>query len=233
MPRPELIGPTYQSFQERMPWLDFKKMTLFLSVDRLPDTTGVAETAEVIRIARTFFGKVVCRNEETLVTNIPNFSLAVQWLFTNANSEFVFHLEDDWLLLSDIPESIGEFFDNEKIMQVSFRAWKISNPRFCLSPNIMRTSFCNLMAKSLNPSKNPENQIRAANPYKPEDVFIYWPFEEEKVILQDTGRTWMKKTNFARGGDEFTKWNIVRNPLALEREQKIRDQNAEIDRSKL
>lgn len=228
MARPELIGPTYKSFQEKTPWLDFSKMTLLLNVDFCPNFCDHPKRNEVIEIAHSFFKNVIV-NE---IGDLPNFPAAVKWLFTNVKSEFAYHIEDDWLLLSEIPESVGEFFDNPKILQVGFKAWNIPEPRFVLSPNLIRGSFCNFIGKELTRHKNPEQQIRSFQPHDPKEAFVYWPFEE-KVILQDTGRAWMKSTEYARGDDEFTRWKWVRNPALLKLNQEIRDQNAEIDRNKL
>lgn len=234
MPRPELLKQTYESFQKGMPWFDFKKMTLYLNIDMFPNTQGKDKVPEILDIARSIFGTVICRNEIEALSTIPSFPAAIKWLFTKADSEFVFHLEDDWLLLEEVPENIFSYFENNpNLMQIGLRAWKLSEPRFVLSPNIMRSSFCNLVAKDMVMHKNPEQQIRGINPYPPAQSFLYWPFEE-KVILQDTGRSWMKNTSFARGdGDDFTKWKIVQNPLALKREQYLWDQNEQIDWTKI
>jgi hypothetical protein len=85
----------------------------------------------------------------------------------------------------------------------------------------------------MHTKRNPEWQIRGLNPYKVEESFIYWPYEDNKIILRDLGRTWMKDTPFARGMDTWTSWEFVPNVLIRAREQLIQDQNSEIDISKL
>lgn len=125
------------------------------------------------------------------------------------------------------------FFDDPKIIQIGFRAWKKSDPRFVLSPSILKTSFCHKVAAEMHTKRNPEWQIRGLNPYKVSESFIYWPYEDDKIILRDLGRTWMKDTPFARGLDTWTSWEFVPNVLIRAREQLIQDQNIEIDTSKL
>jgi hypothetical protein len=230
MPRPELLVKTYSSFKQYLPWLDLKKCPLFINVDYFPHyyEDHAQRVQSVIDIAKEHFGEVTANVQER-----GNFPAAVKWIFSNANREFVFNLEDDWELLCDIPEYVASFFDDPKIIQVGFRAWKKSDPRFVLSPSILKTSFCHKVAAEMHTKRNPEWQIRGLNPYKVEESFIYWPYEDNKIILRDLGRTWMKDTPFARGMDTWTSWEFVPNVLIRAREQLIQDQNSEIDISKL
>jgi hypothetical protein len=67
----------------------------------------------------------------------------------------------------------------------------------------------------------------------PKQSFAYWPYEKEKVVLKDLGRSWMKNTGFARGMDCWTSWRFIPNILVRGRHQNIQDQNLEIDLDKL
>lgn len=231
MPRPELLDITYKSFQKHMPWLDFKKMTLFLNIDRFPGghepVIEEENIGKVLSIASSYFG--------TVVSNIGYscFPKAVKWVFSQVNKEFVFNLEDDWELLCDIPESSVSFFENSKIIQVGYRAWKRNDPRFVLSPSFIRSSFCSLVASKMNDGRNPEEQIRGLNPFKTDESFIYWPFETDKVLLKDLGRSWIKTSCFGRGLDDFVRWKFLPNSITRWREQLCLDQNTDIDVSKL
>lgn len=224
MPRPELLEQTYRSFQDKIKWLDFKKMTLFLNIDLFPSNEGLDKKEELLEIGRRYFGSVITNK----IREPASFPLAVRWLFSNVDKEFVLNIEDDWELLSDIPEEIGAYFANPEIMQVGLRAWRLSDPRFVLSPSFLRGSFCKLVAKQMTGNKNPEFQIRGLNPYRTEKAFIYWPFDENKIVLKDLGRGWIKTTKFVRGGDDFTRWHVVRDPTMRKLSQEIRDQNLEI-----
>jgi len=230
MPRPELLLQTYASFRKNLPWLDFKKIELFINIDRFPHTIDDAEkkTDEVIRVANEFFGKVTYNRH-----HFSNFPQAVKWIFSQPQTEYVFNLEDDWELLCELPEYFVDFFKNPKILQVGLRATKRSDPRFVLSPSIMRASFCREMSAKLNTSKNPEEQIRSYVAHMVHESFAYWPYESEKVVLKDLGRAWMKNTPFARGMDSWTSWRFLPNIITRAREQMIQDQNVEIDISKL
>jgi len=232
MPRPELLARTYESFQKHIPWLDFKKCKLFINVDDFPQNvySDILERhARVLEIGREYFKEVVSNK------GFSSFPKAVKWIFSQVDSEYVFNLEDDWELLCDIPDYIPSFFDNPDLVQVGFRAWKKSDPRFVLSPSILKASFCKFAADNMNVAKNPEQQIRDMNPYKNrmKECFIYWPYESEKIILRDLGRVWMKGEPFGRGMDDWKSWNFLPNPITRAREQSIWDQNADIDLSKL
>lgn len=231
MPRPDLLEKTYSSFQSHIPWLDFKQMTLYLNIDRFPynpePQIEVEDIEKVKSIASRFFGNVVVNMGHSC------FPQAVKWIFTQANNEFVFNLEDDWELLCDLPSYVVDFFDDPKVLQVGFRAWKRSDARFVLSPSILRTSFCNFVGNKMHTRRNPEEQIRGINAHDPKQSFVYWPFESDKVILRDLGRNWIKTSCFSRGLDDFTQWRFLPNVTTRWREQQCQDQSLDIDLSKL
>lgn len=231
MPRPELLEKTYSSFRDRIKWLDFKSIPLFLNIDKFPYSTDYKEQDanidRVKEIASSYFSNVVVN------IGFSCFPQAVKWIFSQANTEYVFNLEDDWELLCDIPSRVTEFFDNPDVLQVGFRAWKRSDPRFVLSPSIIKTSFCNFAASKMHTAKNPEEQIRNLNPYNPSKSFVYWPFEDDKVILRDLGRSWIKTSCYGRGLDDFTQWRFLPNSTTRWRDQQCQDQSLDIDLSKL
>lgn len=231
MPRSELLEKTYSSFQKYMPWINFKKMTLFINIDCLPQNPDCASEKENIEkikeITSNYFENIVCN------IGYACFPKAVKWIFSQTNKEFTFNLEDDWELLCEIPEYVADFFENPDIMQVGFRAWKKDDPRFVLSPSILRTSFCNFVSNKMHIFKNPETQIRGINPYNLDKSFIYWPFESNKIILKDLGRSWIKSSCYGRGLDDFVAWRFLPNSITRWREQLCLDQNKDIDLSKL
>ena len=227
MPRPELLERTYASFSANLSWLDFKQMKLFLHLDRYPwrlDDSEDAKAEQVVEIAQKYFGEVVVKRGE-----YPNFSNAVKWIFTNADKDYIFNLEDDWELLVPLSDKFVQYFEDDKVIQVGLRASQNSQQRFVLSPSIMRSKFAKSASASLIAKKNPELTIRTWNPHKVDDSFIYWPIEKHQVILKDLGRSWMKTTAFGRGTDEWTTWKFLPNSLTRARQQEIADQNLQIN----
>lgn len=227
MPRPELLELTYASFSTNLPWLDFKQMKLFLHLDRYPtrlDDSEDAKAEQVIEIAQKYFGEVVVKRGE-----YPNFSNAVKWIFTNADKDYIFNLEDDWELLVPLSNKFVQYFEDEKVLQVGLRGSQNPQRRFVLSPSIMRSKFAKSATAPLTPKKNPELTIRGWNPHHVNDSFIYWPDEKDYVILKDLGRSWMKTTAFGRGTDEWTTWKFLPNRVTRARQQQIEDQNLHIN----
>ncbi len=230
MYRPELLEKTYNSLVNKISWLNFKEIDLYINFDLFPNLSGIEKKEEVIEICYKYFSNVYFNFPES-----PSFSNAVKWCFSQVKSDFVLNVEDDWEFLYTIPISLLDYFKDEKIQQVGFRAWQISEPRFVLSPSILRGSFCNTVAKTIKFHENPEQSIRANNPFfhSLKESFLYWPFENDFVILRDLGREWLKTTTFARGEDDWTRWTYIRSPIIRKLQQNSLDQNSHINWEKL
>lgn len=221
MPRPELIKRTYDSFCKNLQEFDFKKATLYLNVDRMPGGKNDDKRKEVVDVARTYFGNVIANLPDT-----PNFASAVKWCFSKIETYYVFHLEDDWELLTPLKISVfNQFFMSPTVQQIALRAWKNVKGDFFLSPSIIRGSFCREMSSKMNEVDNPEVQIRNLKPHYKGSGFLCFPFEPRAVIIRDTGREWMRKNDFNRGACNFTQWSDVIPGMGRET---LADQNAQI-----
>lgn len=226
MPRPEIIDKTYSSFSKNLLDFDFKKATLIINIDSSPDKRKDHKRQEVVDVAKKHFGNVIVNMPET-----PNFSAAVKWCFSKVETDYCFHLEDDWELLIPFKVSFfNDFFVPPHVQQLAFRAWKNAKTPFWLSPSFLRGTFCRDISEKMNTVDNPEIHIRTlCGGYKPEG-FIYFPFEQTSVILKDIGRSWMKKNGFNRGSCNFTKWSIAEKSKGF---RKIADQNGQIPKEML
>jgi hypothetical protein len=200
---------------------DFKQATLVINIDPFPNFTDDNKRKEVADIARSFFGNVI--------VNMPakgNFAQAVKWCFSNVNTYYNFHLEDDWLLLTPLKLSLfNQFFLTPHVQQVGLRAWKTAKNDFWLSPSIIRGDFCRNMASQMNDASNPEEQIRLLMKDYKREGFLYFPFDYKSVILKDLGRTWMRTQEYDRGLSNFTTWSIREPGKGI---QKLADQNSQI-----
>lgn len=221
MPRPELLEQTYESFKRNLVEFDMQKATLYINIDPFPDRSSEDRRQEVANVARKFFGNVI--------VNLPeygNFSNAVKWCFSNVQTYYNFHLEDDWVLLTPIKLSMfNQFFLTPHVQQVGLRAWKFAKNDFWLSPSVMRGDFCRHVSTKMTTDENPEVQIRQfIKDYKKEG-FLYFPFDYKSVILKDLGRNWMRTQQFDRGLCNFTTWSIREPGKGI---QKLADQNSQI-----
>lgn len=207
MPRPEVLAKTYDSFSQNLHGLDFKKITLFINIDRFPGDDNDTLRHEVADVARCYFGKVVVNMPQT-----SNFAAAVKWCFSRVETPFNFHLEDDWELLSEIKIfTFTRLFMPEHIQQVALRSRENVRQDFWLCPSIIRGNFCRQMAQKMRITENPEVEIRKIKNMEKlygKSSFIYFPFDFKSLIVQDIGRSWIKTTTFHRKGAHFTNWLI-------------------------
>lgn len=207
MPRAEVLATTYDSFSKNLRGLDFKKITLFINIDRFPGDDDDTKRHEVADVARSYFGKVIVNMPQT-----SNFAAAVKWCFSRVEAPFNFHLEDDWQLLSEIKVStLTRLFIPPHIQQVALRSRENVRQDFWLCPSVIRGNFCRQMAAKMRITENPEVEIRHIKNWEKvygESSFVYFPFDFKNLIVQDIGRSWIKSTTFQRKGTHFTSWTI-------------------------
>ena len=194
MARPEIIERTYGSFKENLIGIDWSNTTLFINIEPLPNSDAVNS---VIEVARETFGNVEFRTPEE-----PNFTRAVSWCWKNADTDFIFHLEDDWVLVKKI--HINELikpFESHKVNQVPLRAYSYEYDKMCLSPSVIRSSWAQRFV--FDYKLNPEVQLR--KPWvKPNHIYV--PHKE--VVVKDIGRSWIKSTDYQKPSHKasFTSW---------------------------
>lgn len=194
--RPELLRKTYNSFYENIKGIDFSKITLYINIDPLPDVKNRDETLEV---AKKYFKNVIYRFPET-----PNFTSAINWLWSNADTDYIFHLEDDWILTSPVHiEDIVNRFDENEVMEVALRAYPYEYKKLCLSPSFWRKSLYKRFAGHLDENKNPEVQLRVKG-ISPDNISCIG----EYPIVKDIGRGWLSDSKFKRPITKsvFTSW---------------------------
>jgi len=226
MPRPEVAETTYSSFTKNLQGLDFREVTLYLNIDSFPDKIDDHKRQEVANIARKYFGNVVVN-----MPGEPNFANAVKWCFSQIQTYYNFHLEDDWELLAPVKaSSFNQFFISPHVQQVALRAWKAAGAAFFLSPSFIRGSFCRLVANKISGNDNPEVQIRTMNHGFDGKSFLYFPFDRREVILRDLGRPWIMGSRFDRGSKHFTQWSIRQQGAGV---QRLADQNSQIPKELL
>ena len=117
-----------------------------------------------------------------------NFTKAVNSVWKAATSEYIFHLEDDWILYKPINLSYIMTMFKPKTIQIRLR-WKGGEwlSKFGLSPGIIKKCFYKRFAGNFNFSLNPERQIR--DKVGISNVLIY----PEYPVVKDIGRKWMEQ----------------------------------------
>jgi hypothetical protein len=198
MARPEILEQTYQSFSENLRGLDLNKCRLFINIDPLPE--GVNRNGCIV-VAKKYFKEVVVNLPEE-----PNYTAAYNWLWSSAESEFIFNLEDDWRLAVEVRWSdlIAYFKKYPQLLSVALRAYRYDYKSCPTSPSVMHRRFYGAVGGNLDETINPESQLRGANfgiemPAKvfgipPKGKVVAHP--HSGVILEDLGRDWIKQSDY-------------------------------------
>lgn len=178
--RPDLLEQTLESFSKHcFAYFSFSKVTV--NIDPIFGTEE--DEAECLRIVSNYLPSVTFFRPRE-----PGFGAAVKRLWANTRSDYVFHLEDDWIALTDLGDEIFAPFANDPaVMQVSFHTadqnWNIAKhghlherneyarvlgvkiplfrtfPKFTTSPSILRGSFARKASGLMDPSRDPEKQF--------------------------------------------------------------------------
>ena len=112
------------------------------------------------QVAEKYFGEVYPNYPEK-----ANFTAACNWIWSNAKEEYIFNLEDDWIILKDVPMShLLEYFNKHtKLMQVNLRAYDYVYTTLPLSPSVIHERYYKAVAGKLDIKINPEVQLRGKN----------------------------------------------------------------------
>ena len=198
MPRPRILRQTYQSFSQNLTGIDFKEQTLFLNIDPVASGKTDLLIIKTLQVARQFFGEVICR-----IPREPNFTAAVDWCWTTADTDAVFHLEDDWELQRNVSwSSLVGFLEAGK-KQAIMRAYTYPYDKVALGPSLLHRDYYKRFAGHFDYSFNPEVQLR-----KPWVEREHIQAIGKQPIIRDLGRQWMKGQPFKRPSTKahFTSW---------------------------
>lgn len=193
MSRPSILKRTYESFTKNLTGVDLSDIRLFINVDPLPVDV---DRQEVIRIAENFFPNVVTR-----LPSSPSFSSALNWLWTAVDTEYIFHLEDDWLLTErvSVPDLIARFIKTPTLYQVVLRAYSYRYRKLVLSPSLIHKRLFGLVGGNFIVGKNPECQLREARFGLDTEMSSNLLSVYSSVpVVKDIGREWIEKTEYRR-----------------------------------
>ncbi len=209
--RSDLLYKTYKSFVDNFEGVDFKSSTLFLNLDYY---NGIGDIEKSIDVAKSFFGSVVYN-----INRQPNFAKAIKWLWGQKfNTPYVFHLEEDWELISKIKiaDMIDIFDSNTSIVSVKLRHKKRYaegiDERIQLLPSLYIKDFLqisNFIKETSNPERSinrPDrgSRIKIKNKLGLEITYAYvFTGQDIKIgdkarsIVVDIGREWKSHMGYA------------------------------------
>lgn len=197
--RPELLKLTYQSFRSRL-FSQIGHCRLIINIDPLPSANEAA-LESVLKICHEWFPEVVYR-----YPSVPSFPAAVQWVWSQVNSDICFHLEDDWLLLKpiDVQRVENYFMAEPHLAEITLNPSrnKVGNVGLALRPSFIRREFIRAALPMFDLALDPEKQWRRH--IAPGGVMDTWSFRHygdvgEGRYIKDMGAVW-------RAAHDFTKW---------------------------
>lgn len=177
--RPDLLRQTLDSFAASV-FPSFNIRNVFVNID--PIFGDVEDETACIACIKGHFSQA-----EIFTPEKPGFGAAVQRLWSATRSDYVFHLEDDWIALTEVGAEIFEPFADPTVTQVSFHTadqnWDIARrghlhrrneyarlfgikiplfrtfPKFTTSPSILRGDFARKAGSVMDVSRDPEKQF--------------------------------------------------------------------------
>jgi len=213
--RPDIINRTYASFSKRLTGIDLKNCRLFINIDPVPSDV---DRKEVAKVAKKYFKEVYPNYPE-----VANYTAAYNWVWSNANTDYIFNLEDDWELVKKVSIKIllNYFKKHKNLLEVALRAYNYNYKACPTSPSIMHKRYYKAVAGKLNEKVNPESQLRgsAFGIALPSPSFnisakgklVAYPEDRNEIIVKDIGRKWIKNSNYIKpegSKKNFTSWDL-------------------------
>lgn len=215
--RPGLLQTTLSSFRDNL-LNNNHTYRLIINVDPVGETDKTANG--VIEVAKSYFDAVISRTPKSSC-----FARAVIWCWSQVESDLVFHLEDDWIMLRPIDldkmlRTIDEFsnFDSFRLAKQNQKCSKKRvepYDRLSLNPVFIRKKFIQKAIRHMSPTKNPEKQLRTADPecgkFIKRSLHGVYVEQGSNIIVQDTGRKWMMKNGAYVKSTGFLQWKKRKN----------------------
>lgn len=188
--RPEIINQTYQSFSENIENLDFFKCKLYINIDPIPNDKKLQQG--VLEVAKSYFSDVFVRMPAK-----ANFTCALSWCWSSADTPYIFQLEDDWILLKKMDfNKISNLFDDNIKIVILTAYTHFEYTGVALSPSIWKRELYKAFVNSFDKKVNPEHQLKYMfrNTFSKNNVLVI----DNKIIVKDIGREWSKKHNLKK-----------------------------------
>lgn len=203
--RPEISKISLESLNSQIS-INLKDCKVYLNIDPIPNND---KRDEVISLFNNYFGEVEVRNPKN-----PNFPNAVKWCWKSANSDLIFHYEDDWTFNDSIDiEKMIDIFGEKNTYQVVIRAYLGRYQKPVLSPGLIKKEFYKKISKNLVSTENPEKQLRKCFCVDRQWENCMVRGYGNKVIAEDIGRDWVHKNNLIKPAakENFIKYTIGNN----------------------
>jgi hypothetical protein len=210
--RPEIVDLTLQSFTKRF-LNQYNKKRLIINIDPIGDSRYSQN--DILDICKKYFDDIKYR-----CPNTPSFPSAVQWCWSNTQSRYILHLEDDWLLKKKIDKGVIESIlnQNSNVVYIRFNLSRNNKFKFdrefyttgfSLNPSIIKKEFIDKILMDFNVNKDPEKQFNKIDT-KINRLILYGG-AEDGYYVEDIGKKWRKAHKFSKPDITLSKnksWKI-------------------------
>ena len=226
--RPQLLDRTYNSFKKKL----FKDKHNYRAIINIDPIGSKCTAKEVVNVAKKYFKTVIYN-----VPREPSFPNAWKWTWMQVEADYVFHLEEDWLLTREVDidhmlkimrtyKTIAAlrmakmdirnlfFFSSKYKQKDGFLLAMNKKKSFGGNPQLIKGDFVKATRDLMISERNPEKQFRAGNPVMFE-ILMAWDYAVygklgDRMLVEDIGRTWRRRNRFEKeGGAGFLKWKKI------------------------
>jgi hypothetical protein len=189
--RPSLVSQTLESFCRNI-FRDRDNYRLIINIDPVGEKV---KSTRVLEVCKQYFKNIVSN-----VPKRPSFPTAVVWCWSKVESDFVFHLEDDWLSVCkiDICDMIRILKSNRTLACLKLSKYDIpkpttvklwaayytytgdnhfitnSNNQFGLNPVLIKKEFVKGAIPIMSLHSNPEKQFRPSKNDRMNSLINSW-----------------------------------------------------------
>lgn len=148
--RPDLLDLTYKSFLTG----GIKNLPPFRIIINI-DPLGRSNRDECISVAKKYCKSPLIRTPEE-----PSFMGAIKWGWSQVQSDYFLHLEDDWILNNQVNfhDWLSHLNNDNRTIQSVLLMKKPYQHNYSFRPNLAKSAVCKL-APSLPLSGNPEKKV--------------------------------------------------------------------------
>jgi hypothetical protein len=191
--RPGIVSQTLDSFCRNI-FKDRDNYRLIINVDPVGEKI---DPIKVLEVCKQYFKNIIFNSPKQ-----ASFPTAVIWCWSKTTSDFIFHLEDDWLLTSkiDINDMIRILNLNENLVclrlpkcdipkSITMKLWKAkyfytgdnyfvtsSNNQFGLNPVLIKREFIKEAVQIMSLLFNPEKQFRPSKNERMNNLINKWKY---------------------------------------------------------
>ena len=218
--RPKLLNLTLASFQKHF-LNQFGYYRIILNVDPVGEENTSQEA--ILELVKKYNENVIACTPKT-----GNFSQAVRWAWSQVESPYFLHLEDDWFLKKKVlkDDIFEQFVSDEKLTGIRLNLSRNPSERplysdgLSLNPSIFRTSVIQSLLGDFDIAKDPEKQFRKNESLKMQK-FHYYGRPKESSYVVDTGKKWRKSLGLTKWEITSTDVSWIQSPRKLQLLQKL------------